>query len=575
MEANKLSVGILVESVQVPAWAYHMVEQIIQGDYARVSLLVKATILEASSEECRTSAHTAVNESIYHWIGRLDRWLNPVDPDAFETKNLQELLSGVPSTDVKLVRQVEHDYMDDQNSDVIQEYDLDVLISLTSKDVRGKILILPQFGVWAYYHGDYRRTTGGHFGLREVLEGWEGTSASLILLSNDQRCEKILFDSISFTDSFSFIRNNNNNYWKAASFAPRKLQAIHRYGKEAFWQRVRQTNQHPIIFSFRDRGLPSQSEWLRFIINRIYKRLVHKVNRFFFYEQYILLFKIDKMKLLSNALADFSMFVPPYDRFWADPFLVHHEGLYYVFIEEVLGSRNKGHIAVFTIDRDGKCTQPKPVLEKPYHMSYPFIFQYNNEYYMMPESGENRSIDLYRCVEFPAKWEHTTTIMNNVHAYDSTLLYRDKKWWLFTCMKDSEGMSACDELFLFYTEDLFSGCWIPHKLNPIVSDVRSARPAGKIFEHHNGNLYRPSQNSAKRYGYGMKINHIKILTEDEYDEECVEDVEPLWHRNVLSVHTLNYLEHMTIIDAELKKPRFPAALVRKARKLIAKTYGGG
>ena len=65
----------------------------------------------------------------------------------------------------------------------------------------------------------------------------------------------------------------------------------------------------------------------------------------------------------------------------------------------------------------------------------------------------------------------------------------------------------------------------------------------------------------------MKINHIKILTEEEYDEECVEEVNPMWHKDVLSVHTLNFLDHLTVIDAELQKPRFPAAIVRKLRNL--------
>ena len=72
----------------------------------------------------------------------------------------------------------------------------------------------------------------------------------------------------------------------------------------------------------------------------------------------------------------------------------------------------------------------------------------------------------------------------------------------------------------------------------------------------------------------MKINHIKKLTEDEYEEECVEEVNPRWHRDVLSVHTLNFLDHLTVIDAELQKPRFPAAVVRKLRNLRTYIFGG-
>jgi len=567
LDSNKLSVGILLESLSVPQWAYYMVRQIVQGDYAKIVLVLITNETAPRQREPNCSIGEGVRESIHHIIGRIDKYINPVSPDAFELKNLQEVLPDVPHIDIRFLRQAEYDYVDDQDCDTIQEHDLDVLISLNSRKLRGKILIIPQFGVWAYFHGDYRENTLGGVGLWEVLEGRKETGATLILLSNDQRCEKILYYSLSKTDSFSFNRNNNNNYWKSASFLPRKLQEVQRYGAAAFWQNVKQMNQHPIFFSQRAYKLPNQLEWLRFLVSRLYEQVTHRIWRFFYYEQYILLYKIDKVKLLSTSLESFSMLIPPYDRYWADPFVVHHDDKYYVFIEEVLGSQNKGHIAYFMIEPDGRCTQPQVVLEKPYHMSYPFVFHYNNDYYMVPETAANKTIDLYRCVEFPEKWEYVATIMNDVSAYDATVLYKNNKWWLFVCMRDCEGMSSSDEVFLFFSEDLIAGKWTAHRQNPIVSDVRSARPAGKIFEY-NGNLYRPSQNSAKRYGYGMKINHIVSLSEYEYREECVEEVEPLWRQNVLSVHTLNFEDHLTIIDAELQKPRFPAAIYRKIRNLF-------
>lgn len=66
----------------------------------------------------------------------------------------------------------------------------------------------------------------------------------------------------------------------------------------------------------------------------------------------------------------------------------------------------------------------------------------------------------------------------------------------------------------------------------------------------------------------MKINHIVSLSEQEYREECVEEVEPLWRKNILSVHTLNFEDHLTIIDAELQKSRFPAVIYRKIQQFF-------
>ena len=59
------------------------------------------------------------------------------------------------------------------------------------------------------------------------------------------------------------------------------------------------------------------------------------------------------------------------------------------------------------------------------------------------------------------------------------------------------------------------GPWKPHKRNPVKSDVRNSRPAGRLF-YWNGDLYRPAQDSSQRYGYAMSINRVLRLTPDEF-----------------------------------------------------------
>ena len=205
---------------------------------------------------------------------------------------------------------------------------------------------------------------------------------------------------------------------------------------------------------------------------------------------------------------------------------------------------------------------PEKVIDKPYHLSYPFVFCHDNEYYMIPETASNRTIDLYKCVEFPGKWEFKKTLMNNVCAVDTTIFNEDGIWWLFVNIRENEGASSSDELFLFYSSDLFANYWMPHPRNPIVSDIKSARPAGKIFSY-NGNIYRPSQNNIYRsgyggygYGYGIKINQIITLTKFEYKEICVSSIEPLWDKKIVAAHTLNSIQGLTIIDGLCKRAKY-------------------
>jgi len=184
---------------------------------------------------------------------------------------------------------------------------------------------------------------------------------------------------------------------------------------------------------------------------------------------------------------------------------------------------------------------------------------------MIPETSENRTIELYKCIEFHDRWEMETTLMEHISASDATLFQRDGKWWLFASVRENEGTPSNDELFLFYSEDLFSGNWQPHVKNPVVSDVKSARPAGRIFTY-NGNVYRPSQNSSKRYGYGIKINHIVTLSETDYKEECVDDIEPFWDEEIIAVHTLNFVNELTIIDGLRQRARRPSDILRYFRR---------
>jgi hypothetical protein len=73
---------------------------------------------------------------------------------------------------------------------------------------------------------------------------------------------------------------------------------------------------------------------------------------------------------------------------------------------------------------------------------------------------------------------------------------------------------------------------------------------------HNGHLYRPSQNSSAHYGYGFNICEITKLTETDYEERIVSRVEPKWDRNVVSTHTINYEDGLTIIDGQLRRRRW-------------------
>jgi hypothetical protein len=282
------------------------------------------------------------------------------------------------------------------------------------------------------------------------------------------------------------------------------------------------------------------------------KRLRNKIHSFFYFEQWILLLGKD-LPDTNPSWEDFTRMTPPPDRIWADPFIWTREGYYYVFFEEQPMSTRRGRICCLTLDNNLEVIANKVVLERPYHLSYPFIFEHEGVLYMLPETGENRTIEIYRCVRFPAHWEKVKDLVTGVHAVDSTLLEANGKWWLFTNIAMNGGANW-DTLHLFYADHPLSENWTPHPHNPIVQDVRSARPAGKIFSDSKG-LIRPSQDCSERNGCSINFNRIDQLSENEYIETQLWKFQPT-QNDVLATHTWNKVENLCVIDAKILRPKF-------------------
>jgi len=173
---------------------------------------------------------------------------------------------------------------------------------------------------------------------------------------------------------------------------------------------------------------------------------------------------------------------------------------------------------------------------------------------MIPETKMNKTIELYKCTDFPLKWKLESILFNNIKAVDTTVLKKDGRYWLFANVQKNAGASLHDELFLFSSEKLNSQTWENHPQNPIISDVKRARPAGNFF-NYKGSLYRPSQNCSKHYGYAITINQIIDINELTYEEIVVDSILPDWDKKLYSTHTINSVDNLTFIDAQMKRRR--------------------
>jgi hypothetical protein len=299
---------------------------------------------------------------------------------------------------------------------------------------------------------------------------------------------------------------------------------------------------------------PSNRLTLKLCARLFARSIRYELSRIWFREQWL----VACCKTASNdshdvSVADNLTFLQPGTRYnFADPFVFSKNGRTYVFLEQ-WATGGRGEIYCSELDQNGRPSLPRQVLARNYHLSYPFIFDWQGDTYLLPETAGNHTVELYRAVEFPWRWEPFALLLEGLQVVDPTLFRYNNTLWLFVCGRDTAEMEST-ELSLFFSDSLL-GKWKAHPRNPIVCDVRRARPAGGLFFDGNG-LIRPGQNCSKTYGYAVVLNKVEVLSKTDYREVPFKTILPKWMPNICATHTLNQNGAYLVLDAKVRVPRF-------------------
>jgi hypothetical protein len=552
-----LRVGVLVDGFEQPAWIRSILEEIRGFSGAEIVLVVRNLAVPPRYGFARRvwNQRAHLLAGVYQFV---DARVYRPRPDASALGDVSDLLAGVPVLDVAPIARGWCDWFPDADVDAIAAHDLDVVLRFGFRIVKGRILGVARFGMWSYHHGDNRVNRGGPPGFWEVIEGDPVTGSVLQVLSEELDGGRVIYRSYASTARNSVTSNRNGYYWKTARFMGRKLRDLHERGPSAIRGEPADAVHAP--YSHRlyrpGRNLEMAPALLRFGA----RVAGHVLGRWLNHEQWTLGLRVrSPAGGMDTTLYRFELLRPPRDRFWADPFPVRHGDGYLVFLEELEYRAVRGHISVMEVDSRGGWTRPVKVLERPYHLSYPFVFQWNGDWWMIPETQENRAVELYRAHAFPHDWRLEKVLLPDVNAVDATLAEIGGRWWMFATIA-VEGASLNDELHLFHAPGPL-GPWEPHRGNPVKSDVRSARPAGRVFQAGD-DWFRPAQDCSRRYGYAVVLHRIDELTPDTYREAEVSRILPHWRRDVLGTHTLNSAEGLTVVDALVRRNRLAQLFAR-------------
>lgn len=527
--------GFAVEAVVQPAWITRSIEVVQSLPWTDV-----AVVLVTGRRRLDSPASAPVRSLYDTFAARELRRLPTPFGDPFHPLDLSACapLKGTPIRHLA-THPGDQRTSDSVTLDEVAKLDLDVLICASPGEMPQELLSMPRHGTWGFEGAtDRRRASVQAFW--DVMNRIPLANVGLYSFNPDGTISGTIISAPCRTILGSPLVTDIRNRWKWPSLLVQALAHLRLHGRPPTSDVVPQPPP----------DLPANGRmaylWSRHTMRLSRLRAVSEVVRPQWSMHYCLEEAergVDHQPRLD--FHNFKQLAAPHDRIWADPFPVKRDGRYLVFFEEKLDSEPFGHISVVEIGPGGPLAPPRTVLSLPHHLSYPYIFEWEGATYMMPESHDLGRLEVYRASKFPDEWEFVTVALHEPLA-DASIAEIDGAWWMFAARQSAPHLD-CDELVIYHARTPL-GPWTPHEANPVFSDVRRARPAGRPFRTAQGWI-RPAQDGARGYGHSMRLMRITRLTCTDYEEELIQVLPPDWSRKVWGNHTLNAASGVTTIDA--------------------------
>ena len=418
----------------------------------------------------------------------------------------------------------------------IKVLDLDLLLRINTPGIfKGEILHAAKHGLLSFHHGDNRWNRGGPPAFWEIYHKKPATGFIIQILSEVLDAGKVVYRGE--VPTLFFYELNKFHLFKESY--PSMALVIQRL--------IEQGNfdvEVPVSVSEKLYKIPNFWQLINYqtylfgnISKKIIRRIFHRTGRWsvaYFIGEF-------GTKQFSEAVK----ITNPKSRFFADPFVTKFNNQTVLFVEDYHYNTKKGVITAIEL-KENSYHILGTVIEEDFHLSYPFVFNYENQLYMIPESYNSNSIRLYKCVDFPLKWEYQKDLLSDVACTDSNVFEYDNRWWLFT-NKNGGTKSNFNKLYIYYTDHPITGEWKEHAQNPVV--FQNSGRNGGFLPTKNNQLTRISQKHGFcMYGKSTVISNIKKLTPDIYEEEISQEISSGFFQNIKGTHHLSSNGEYTVFD---------------------------
>ncbi|MEQ8625611.1 MAG: hypothetical protein RJQ00_00885 [Vicingaceae bacterium] len=533
---TKLRFAVLLDSKWLKKWQADAIEDLIKSELAECVQLI---------QNKNETSYTTIKLSLgYKIIDRITRNSGPL-----EVVNIEDLLTSIPLVKVKPIQKGNANYFADEDLDSIKQLNLDFLLRFGFGILKGEILSIPTFGVWSFHHGDPTQFRGGPAGFWEIYNKSHTTAAILQRINHQLDQGEVLRRGDFQTINHSYKANLHHVLEEAKYWPTLVAKQICFNDYETFKKESKTKGK---LYK-----IPSTLQTIYFAKKLISNKIKFHWNALFKAEKWnigivdqpidsLVTQELAKVKWIKEA---------PKNRYYADPFPLSDK----VILAECYNYRSqKGEI----IQLDNEGYQQGTFLSKKTHLSYPYTIKTDSAKYLLPENYKNKSLCLYKI--------EGNKIVKEIHLLkggwiDPSITFFENRWWLFCTSKKSPN----EALYLFYAEHI-EGPYHPHLLNPVLEDIKSARPAGTMFYKDN-KLYRFGQNCSETYGGSIQMKKIIKLSPHDYQEEFVKKFTAKEFRTYdKGVHTLSAFGDKILVDAKrfhFNYQNFKAQLLNKLRTI--------
>ncbi len=519
---KSLRFGLMINGLTVEQWQYDTIK-ILMDNGMKLSLIIQ----KKDKSVNYSFLDTIKNKLLRHLAYRLwNRFL--FHPRSKFSANIERLTDETPTIFCTPIIKKNVAYFKEIDIQEIRNQNLDFILQLGFDFVAGEVINTTKYGIWRFNQGDSFWT---------FLKGDFYNIISLQRLSGSKDKEIFLKSIKLKTTLHSYKAHLEQVHYACTTLPIHVCKEILRNNKtKEIITNTETTSEH----------IPNNFNMIQYYVKSVWRRVAFHLNDLFRQEDWNVGYCECQIHdfISKKENIDIQWFKKPRKNcYFADPFIIKTQKDTYIFFEWYSYSRGKADLAVAKKSEDFKIYHK--ITEFKEHRSYPFIFDYENVIYCMPESNQTNKVTLYSFDEEKLTLKEECVLLEGFPIVDATLYRHEDKWFMFLVNQKK----SHTHLEIYYSDNL-KGPYLPHDNNPVTIDCSKARPAGKIFCHQ-GKIIRPAQNCTEHYGQSITLEEIDLLTETEYSARDVGHIYPVKDSDYnKGIHTINSTDGMTVFDGK-------------------------